>query len=423
MSNKWIEKSELLIRTPQENMNEPPFIYFNKIAGFSFDHTLVRPTDTTPGSTYQSLTDWKLFCSSIIIKLETLHEDKYSIVAFSNIDITKTQSTREGVKYRFDKFCELLFNKNIPIVGIFAMKNEVCRKPHTGMWNILCELYKVQRFSKPNVETSLFVGNSAGRTATNKNSPFGKNPRDKNYVDRAFAWNLRLKFYTPEKFFLNKPIRKFIYPKNILTREEKIKIKEESEKIRVKNPFKKGVKKYLNKNFKGIKQFLLIITGPPSSTKTTLAKYIERRTKKYVNEGKLKTWIILNSKKPNKKFIKTFNDEITHGNSVILDGMNETCKNRSIYIEIVRTFENIGILIVELCVPIKIARHLNSMKIEMLKKFCLIKTNNIIFSQYNKNFQRPTNKEFENIHQSRFAIIEYPFLLIDVKEWWFVYEK
>ena len=39
MSN-WIEKYELLIRTPQCNNDEPPFIYFNKVAGFNFNNTL-----------------------------------------------------------------------------------------------------------------------------------------------------------------------------------------------------------------------------------------------------------------------------------------------------------------------------------------------------------------------------------------------
>ena len=420
MSN-WIEKYELLIRTPQCNNDEPPFIYFDKIAGFNFNNTLIVPENELE---YRSLSDLKLFHTNVIKKLSTLHEQKYSIVIFSNLDITKNQSTREEIKHRFDKFCELLFIKRIPIIGIFSMNNEICRKPHTGMWDILCKLYKKNRFPKPIVETSIFVGNEAGRVAvTKKDSENERKPKDNSCIDRAFAWNLRLKFFTPEKFFLNKNIRKFDYPKNILSRTEKLKIEEESKNIRVKNPFKKGVKRYLSENFKNIEQFLIIITGPPSSTKTTLAEYIVRRTKKYIHNYKLKPWTIIDSKtyKNINKRKKKINEEITFGNSVIIDDTNDTIEKRKIFIDIVKKFDNIGILIIELCVPLRIAFHLNHIKIEMLKKFDLKRTSNYSFTQYKKNFQRPNINEFKGIDENRYEILSYPFMLINVKEWWFIF--
>ena len=92
--------------------------------------------------------------------------------------------------------------------------------------------------------------------------------------------------------------------------------------------------------------------------------------------------------------------------------------------DIVKEFNSVGILIIDLSVTTKIAKQLNHMKIEMSKNFELQKHHIVSFTHYNKNYKKPDIKEFNGIDESRYMILyDYPFLLINVKEWWFVYDK
>lgn len=434
MNNTWIDKSGMLIRIPQEHMNEPPFLYYEKVAGFNFDYTLIKPKDSddgSPNTIYKSYDDWNLYHSKLLSKIIKLHTEKHSIVIFSNQDITKTQ-TREDVKNRFDDFIKLFYKKRIPIIGMFSLENNVCRKPHTGMWKLLDLLYKHNRFDPPKEELSLYIGNLAGRKYTRQGSRHGKNNRDISHIDRAFAYNTRLKFYTPEMFLFKKAPRPWMYPISVLSRDETINIRTESRKLEFVDPFRKGVMHYFKKHFKNIKQFLVIIVGPPTSTKTATSKKIVHRTAKYIKKGWLKPWYIIDIKsfgRINKNTInkcaKKLSEEITHGNSVIVDGTNETTESRKIIIDIVKNFTDIGIIILDLQVAINIAKHLNDVKIEIFNKFKLNRIKNTVFTKFIKNFKKPTKEEFDklDISTNRYRIIEYPFILIEVKEWWYIYDK
>lgn len=440
MNDKWIDRSDLLIRIPQKNINEPEFLYYDKIAGFNFDYTLIKPKSDIATAhkaiIYKSCDDWSMFHTKLISKMIELHIEKYSIVIFSDQTLINKSSgvsnqTREDIKNRFDSFIKLFYRKKIPIIGFFSLKNNICRKPYTGMWRLLRLLYKSKRFELPKENISFYVGNLAGRKPTRQTSKHGKHSRDISHIDRAFAYNIGLRFYTPELFLLKKQCSPWIYPASIISREDTIRIQNESIKLEISEPFKKGVMHYLKKNFGSLKQFLIIIVGPPTSTKTTMSKYIIYRTSKYIKNGKLKPWHIIDidsfgrmNKSSTDRCVKKLNEEITHGNSVIIDGTNELIERRKIFIDVVKNFD-IGIIIIDLQVSIDIAKHLNNMKVEIAGKFAVERTKKAAFTRFTKNYKKPTKEEFDklDIPQNRYQILEYPFILINIKEWWYIYDK
>jgi len=72
------------------------------------------------------------------------------------------------------------------------------RKPDTGLWKLLLDDILNLKQDRIDMKESFYCGDAAGR----KKKPFNDHSSD----DLIFSINLRLKFYTPEMFFLNKPI-------------------------------------------------------------------------------------------------------------------------------------------------------------------------------------------------------------------------
>lgn len=73
-------------------------------------------------------------------------------------------------------------------------KNDKHRKPSTGMF-----AYFESKYGVVNKDESFYCGDAAGRPAT----PDAK--KDFSADDLKFAWNIGLKFETPESLFLGKP--------------------------------------------------------------------------------------------------------------------------------------------------------------------------------------------------------------------------
>ena len=65
---------------------------------------------------------------------------------------------------------------------------------------------------------------------------------------------------------------------------------------------------------------------------------------------------------------------------------------------------------------------MNHMKIEISSDYNLEPISPYLFSNYVKYFEEPDLIEFENVINTH-KIIKYPFLLADIKEWWFIYDK
>lgn len=429
-SNVWVDKHHLLIRITQKDKNEPEFMFRPKIAAFNLDNTLIKPKF---GNKYKSSDDWKLCNKSIMPKLIELDKKEFSLVVLSNLpDTTKNPHTKIEFQKRFDNFCKLLFNKKIPIIGFFSIKKNFCHKPYTGMWKLLEAFYKVNNMKIPNKKQCVYVGGLAGRPFSTKTYKYNKRSSDNSCVDRAFAYNISIKFYTPERYFMKEYHAResqWKYQDPILTKEERLKIREESKNIGIEDPFRHGVRHALKRLFPGLKQFLVIIIGPPTSSKTTLANHIVDQTESYVLEKKICPWTLIDPLSFSKigkiitKCTKKVSDEIIHGNSVIIDGCSHTIEQREKYINIVRRLNTVGILLIELSISPKISKQLNCMRVELSNDFNLMPIGSGSYTRYYKDFQNPINAEFRGIPSIRWKILKYPFILIDIKEWWYIFDK
>lgn len=425
--NKWKDDSGLLVRISNIHQNEPEFLYYNKIAGFSFNNTLIK---LKTGMANNQRDAWKPLNNKVISKLVEIHEQQYSIVIFSNqMDIAKGKYSKDDLKYKFDEFVKLVFKKNIPILGFFSLEKNFCQKPYTGMWKIMESLYRKNKYPLPNRDKSIFIGNLGGRRSLYRK--YAKRSSDSSYIDRAFAYNVSMKYKTPEMFFNDEKIRReWKYGDYILSKEEMLQIQSESQNKEYTNVFNHGVKYFIKSSFGDLKQFLIIMVGPPKSSKSSLVNYIVDDTKDCVERKKIKPWTVIDpmsfSNKNSyslKKCSTKITEEITYGNSVIVDGINGTTECRASYIDLVKDFDNIGILMIEMRVSLKLAKHLNHMKVEMSNDFNITPTANTSFMKFNREYERPLIKEFLDINPKRVNIIYYPFLLVNMKEFWFIYGK
>ena len=185
MKGTW-HREETLIRYVPENAKVT-----NKIAAFDFDSTLVEQKS---GKTFPvDGHDWKLlFENDIRPQLFSDIEEGYTIIIFTNQSgISKKKITYEMLKQRLEGFMKEV---EVPFWVYAATHGDKYRKPGTAMWSRMCEDLNV----KPNLQECIYVGDAAGRfQGWHKNRK-----KDFSCSDRKFAWNVGIKFQTPEEYFL-----------------------------------------------------------------------------------------------------------------------------------------------------------------------------------------------------------------------------
>jgi DNA 3'-phosphatase len=184
---RWKVKHQcLLIRTVPK---EPPR---SKAAAFDLDGTLLVWRIAGWPSRYEH---YELWNSSVIPKLQQLHDDGYKLVIFSNQGAIRTAV--EGKKATFVKsLLEWLASQvQRPLHVVMSTNSKMgYHKPNPGMWNI-CE-EECNQGQSLDVANSWFVGDSV------------KKPEDpQGGVDEQFAFNVgrerqqMLQFYEPQTYF------------------------------------------------------------------------------------------------------------------------------------------------------------------------------------------------------------------------------
>ena len=197
--------------------------------------------------------------------------DNHSLIIVENTPKIPLTTLKESI----GKFFKLIDNENnnIPFMILFSLRNNRFKKPYTHIYEKIQTLYEIhyadfgntnkQKENHIDKSNSLIIGPNAGRLKT---SNYNKDESD---CDRAFASNIGItNFRTPEQIFYNDLTQRqwcwyFDKIEGILNKQ----------KNRVESSFDKFFEQGVN--------YVVFISGPPSSGKTCLGNRVKKELKKY----------------------------------------------------------------------------------------------------------------------------------------------
>jgi bifunctional polynucleotide phosphatase/kinase len=331
----------------------------SKISAFDLDHTLIK---TKSGNVHpKDIEDWVSYPGSII-KIKDLYNDGFKIVVFTN------QSGSKFNKNDFTKKIENISKKfGVPIQAFVSTDYGFYRKPSIGMWYLL-----EQNNTNIPIKESFYVGDAAGRPKTSTKK------KDFSDSDLKFSLNLGIDFYIPEEFYVDNP--KVFVPKKTpdsivnWTSNEKVKIP------------------------KICCQEMIIMMGPPASSKSETSSKKRFRDYVVVNQDILKT---------RTKVDKAIQKALKDGFSVIVDRKNEYIKCRKEFIDMAKAYD-VPVRLFWFDIPKKLAEHLNMYRTIMTGK----RIPTVVFNKYfsdKSGFEEPKSEE------GLIDIIKIPFVINDKK--------
>ncbi|XP_021997286.1 polynucleotide 3'-phosphatase ZDP isoform X2 [Helianthus annuus] len=161
-----------------------------KIAAFDFDGCLAKTSVQRVGANA-----WSLMYASIPKKLQSLYNDGYKLVIFTNeSNIERWKNKRQvAVDSKIGRLYAFIKLVNVPIQVFIAcgvskgQEVDPFRKPQPGMWRVM-----EQHFNSGipiDMDQSFYVGDAAGRKD------------DHSDADKKFAEKIGLKFHLPEEYF------------------------------------------------------------------------------------------------------------------------------------------------------------------------------------------------------------------------------
>jgi len=311
-----------------------------KMASFDLDYTLIK---TKSGNIFpKNKNDWLLLNDQIKPKLLELSNDlEYIIIIFSNQKgLNKFKLSVKDFEDKIDNIKKLL---DVDFIFLAALDDDNYRKPRTGMFKYL----KNELGIKINKKESFYVGDMAGRE------------NDKYDTDLKFALNLKIKFMTPEEYFLdysNEEKRLTGYKLDNISKNTKINIKSKGKNM-------------------------IIISGYPGSGKSHLAR-------KFENE-----YTILSRDILQKNFCKKLEEEMINNNNVVIEGLYVDNNSRKELKNLASKYDyNTTYILVK--TSYELAYHLNLFRSLYQNKN---RVPEIVYMKYKKNFEYPIESDWNEI--------------------------
>jgi len=342
-----------------------------KIVGFDMDDTLIK---TKSGKTFAvSRADWQWFTPEVPAKLQELHKNGWKVVIFTNQGGINGKNGWDGSKAKMiqGKINDVAKALGFPLQSFIATTDDMYRKPSTYMWTFMVD--SCNDGIKPDLKTSLYVGDAAGR-------PAGWAPghkKDFSCSDRKFAFNIGCGFQTPEQFFLGGKPERFDWdamdPTSIPTSGE----------------ICEGGVKSLTSN----SQEIICMVGFPASGKSTFSKtYLLPKGYVHVNRDTLKTPA---------KCLQVTQNSLKAGKSVVIDNTNPDKDSRAPYISAARA-AGIPIRCFWMQSTEMLAKHLNLFR-ERITNGESAHVPRIGYAMFNKKFTPPTTAEgFDEVKKINF---------------------
>lgn len=326
--------------------------------------------------------DWKFNHPTIPKRINELflpNDTDSLFVIFSNqLNLNSKIAERANFESKIDSVISKLgISNKCPVICLFSTRRDEHRKPCVGMWRVLENEFFAKFNCKINMKESFFVGDAAGRLASWKPG----RSADWSAVDRKFATNLGLKFYTPEEFVFKEEIVEMYDlgrdPKTLTaTISAEYSSDSESEIVKELNTVS-----------------MVLAVGSPASGKST---YYQRHLKAlnfvHVNRDTLKTI---------PKCLALVKSSLLKKQSVYIDNTNPTRESREMFISIAKDL-NIPVICLQFTADEWLSKHLDVYrsikgKIDPLP--------GVVFNSFRSKYQPPVKDEgFEKIIQLPFEI-------------------
>ena len=317
-----------------------------RIAGFDLDDTLIKYTRSKMDN------QWELL-DGVVDKITELISNNYIIVIFTN------QSGFDKKEKWMDNMIELIkqltkTSKNYYVAVYVSKCYDVYRKPNLGMWK---EMKSDLKASALISKKSFFCGDAGGRVD------------DHSDVDRKFALNIGIDYFTPENMFQNNTTNEKFKLSGVVPSELFKTIK--SRKI----------------CFEPQKKELIIMVGFQGSGKSDFIK-------KYISGYQIIGNDICKSKA---QCIKLATEFMEKGMSVVIDNTNPDVESRKIFIDIAKKYKYKNIRAIVMNTSRDVANHMNNVR-HIYSNGKIPKLPKIVYNIYNKKFKKPTTSEgFNNI--------------------------